>query len=397
MSLLHGLKLTMPAPLPSPPPQRASFTSRLRALWPAPQAIDAREKWRACCGVALGILLVAVAAAFWLEGAPASQYSLLAVALVAPLGASAVLVFALPSSPLAQPWSVLGGNTLSTLVGIACVKWVPDATLAAALAVSLALAVMFALRCLHPPGGAAALLMVLIGCDRFEFALSPVLIDSALLVVAGLIYNNLTRRPWPHVQKPAIPNTASRFSNADLDAALAHYNQVLDVSRDDLHALLEQAEASAYQRKMGELRCADVMSTQLVSARQEMPLRAAWALMRKHKIKALPVIDRQNHLMGIVTVADFMQQIDLDAHEGVGWHLRALLRHSRKDQPANIVGQIMTRSVRVASFDRLLIDLVPVFSENGHRHIPIIDAERRLVGIITQSDLIKALYAAVRA
>ena len=43
------------------------------------------------------------------------------------------------------------------------------------------------------------------------------------------------------------------------------------------------------------------------------------------------------------------------------------------------------------------MDLVPVFSEGGHRHIPILDEERRLVGIITQSDLIKALYAAVRS
>lgn len=383
--------------MPLPSPSRPSLISYLRAFWPARQAISAREKWRASVGAALGILLVGFAAAYWLEGRAATEHGMLALALVAPIGASAVLVFAVPSSPLAQPWSVLGGNTLSALVGIACAKWVPDATLAAALAVSLAIALMFALRCLHPPGGASALLMVIMGCDRFEFAFSPVLIDSLMLVAAGLLYNNLSKRPWPHVQQTAAPSAASRFSSADLDAALAHYNQVLDVSRDDLQALLEQAEASAYQRKMGELRCADVMSPAPIAARQEMPLREAWALMRKHKIKALPVIDRQNHLLGIVTVADFMQQIDLDAHEGVGWHLRALLRQTRKARPVNIVGDIMTRTVRVASSDRLLIDLVPVFSENGHRHIPIIDAQRHLVGIITQSDLIKALYAAVRA
>ena len=46
---------------------------------------------------------------------------------------------------------------------------------------------------------------------------------------------------------------------------------------------------------------------------------------------------------------------------------------------------------------RPVIDLVPLFSERGHHHIPIIDAERRLVGMITQSDLVKALYRAVRA
>lgn len=373
-----------------------SFKARLRALWPSPHVIDSREKWRACCGAALGILLVASAVSLWLQGALAMQHNLLSLAIVAPVGASAVLVFAVPSSPLAQPWSVVGGNTVSALVGIACAKWIPDATLAAAIAVSLAIAAMLATRCLHPPGGAAALLMVLTGADQFSYALSPIMIDSLLLVLAGMLYNNLTRRPWPHVQPTAKPSPASRFTRGDLDAALAHYNQVLDVSRDDLQALLERAEAAAYERKMGEMSCADVMSPAPVVARQEMPLREAWALMRKHRIKALPVIDRQQHLLGIVTVADFMKQIDLDAHEGVGWHLRALLRQSRGKQPATIVGQIMTRTVRVSSADRLLTELVPVFSENGHRHIPIIDGQRRLVGIITQSDLIKALYRAVQ-
>lgn len=390
----------MPA-LPDPAPDSATpprpLLTWLRSLWPAPQTINTREKLRASCGAALGILLVAVAGMLWLRGSMSADHSLLALALVAPIGASAVLVFAVPSSPLAQPWSVVGGNTLSALVGIACAKWIPDASIAAAVAVSLAIAVMIATRSLHPPGGASALLMVLVGCDRFAFAFSPVLTDSLLLVAAGLIYNNLTRRPWPHVVHPKAPTANSRFSTADLDAALAHYNQVLDVSRDDLHSLLEQAEASAYQRKMGEIRCADIMSRELIVARQEMPLKDAWALMRKHKIKALPVIDRQHHLLGIVTVADFMKQLDLDAHEGVGWHLRALLRQKHKVRPVTIVGQIMSRTVRVASADRLLSDLVPVFSENGHRHIPIIDAEQRLVGIVTQSDLIKALYTAVRA
>ena len=60
------------------------------------------------------------------------------------------------------------------------------------------------------------------------------------------------------------------------------------------------------------------------------------------------------------------------------------------------VGQIMTRQVRVASAHRPLMELVPLFSEDGHHHIPIIDAESRLVGIITQSDLVRALYRAVR-
>ncbi|MDR6235259.1 HPP family protein [Pseudomonas oryzihabitans] len=383
-------------PVTPPPSLMNRLGQGLRAFWPAPLPIDARERLRASLGAGLGILLAALLAAWWLEGQPVHQHGALALALVAPLGASAVLVFALPSSPLAQPWSVVGGNTLSALIGIACAQWLPEANLAAAMAVALAIAAMFALRCLHPPGGASALLMVLIGAHDFSYAWSPVALDSLLLVVAGLVYNNLTRRPWPHVPRPAEPSGETRLQRADLDAVLARYNQVLDISRDDLAELLEQVEARAYQRKMGELRCADVMSREPVVARAEMPLQEAWALMRARRIKALPVTDRQGHLLGIVTVADFMRQIDLDVHEGLGWRLRSLVR-PRARQGERTVGRIMTRTVRVASADRLLIDLVPVFSENGHRHIPIIDGSRRLVGIITQSDLIRALYQAVRA
>ena len=63
---------------------------------------------------------------------------------------------------------------------------------------------------------------------------------------------------------------------------------------------------------------------------------------------------------------------------------------SHSDKP-EVVGQIMTRKVRVASADRPIAELVPLFASTGHHHIPIIDAERRLVGIVTQSDLVAAL------
>lgn len=366
----------------------------LRALWPAAPGIDAREKWRACTGAALGILIAGLGAT-WLT--PGDGHPALATALVAPLGASAVLVFVVPSSQLAQPWSVIGGNTVSALVGVACALWVPYPAVGAALAVGLSIALMLALRCLHPPGGASALLMVLMGSHDFSVALQPVLLDSALMVAAGLLYNNLTRRRWPHVHHP-VPTEpgGARLTSRDLDAALAHYNQVIDISREDLQDLMQYAEAAAYQRTMGELRCTDVMTADPVTARPEMPLRQAWALIRQHRVKALPVVDRQHHLVGIVTVSDFMRQVDMDVHEGVNFRLRALLRQMHRPAPRHTVGEIMTRQVRVASSDRPLTELVPVFSDGGHRHLPIIDAERRLVGIVTQSDLIRAMDAAVR-
>ncbi|MDM0016506.1 HPP family protein [Variovorax saccharolyticus] len=361
-----------------------------RAWLPGPTVVDGRERLRAVVGAAVGLLFTGLVCE-WLAGGSGW--------LIAPLGASAVLVFALPASPLAQPWPVIGGNTLSALVGIACARWLPpDTVWVGALATALAIGLMFTMRCLHPPGGAVALLVVLTHTAELPFAFLPVLADSLLLVLAGVAYNSLTGRRYPHVQlAPRQPGTDSRFSSADIDAVLARYNQVLDISRDDLESLIRQTEMESWRRRLGTVRCADIMSRELVVAEFGMPLQEAWKLMHDHRIKALPVTDRTRRVVGIVTQADFFRQIDLQHHEGIGGRLRDFIRATRSvvSNKPEVVGQIMTRQVRVASEDRPLAELVPLFSEGGHHHIPIIDGERRLTGIITQSDFVRALYRAV--
>lgn len=307
------------------------------------------------------------------------------------MGASAVLIFAVPSSPLAQPWSVVGGNTVSALVGVLCLMIIPDQALAAAVAVGLAIALMFALRCLHPPGGAAALLAVLSGA-KLSFVAFPVLVNAIVLVAVGVAYNRITGRAYPHI--PA-PSHLSRFSKADFDMALAHYNQVLDVDRGDLEELLEAAESASYERRFGSLRCADVMTPSPIAVQFGTGLDEAWGLMQEKGVKALPVTDRAQHIVGIVSQADFLRHADIQAAYGLGDRLKTLVRrsglvHSEKPE---VVGQIMTREVRVARVDRPVADLVPLFSQAGHHHIPIIDADNRLVGILTQSDLVRALVA----
>lgn len=375
----------------------AGFRRWLQALRPAPMRVDARERLRVVAGAIAGLLLTAVLTEWLSHHAPGVPW------LVAPLGASAVLVFGVPASPLAQPWSVVMGNTASALVGVACVHLfgsVPE--LAAAIAVGGAIGLMFLLRCLHPPGGAAALLMVLSGVHDWHFALDPVLLNSVLMVVAGMVYNGVTGRKYPHPQvaapapaagagRPAGEATA--FSGGDLETVLAHYNQVLDIPRDDLQAIVDEAGLLAARRRMTTLRCEDVMSRDVKVAEWGMPLQQAWSLLREHHIKALPVVDRAQRVIGIVTLADFMRGASLDVHDDWPARLRRLIlpsRASHGDKP-EVVGQIMSRQVRVASAERPLADLVPMFAATGHHHIPIVGAEARLVGILTQSDLVAAL------
>lgn len=369
------------------PVARSRVIPGLKAFWPAAVAVDARERLRMVVGAGFGIVVTALLCHGLGVAGPAAW-------IIAPMGASAVLVFCVPASPLAQPWAVIGGNTVSALVGVACARWVAPVDLAAALAVAMAIGAMLALRCLHPPGGATALLLSFGGVTDPHAVLAPVLVNALVLTACGMAYNNLTRRPYPHIQITP-PSARDPATEHDLDQVLARYNQVLDVSRDDLQALLDDTQMRAHERRLAATRCSDIMSRDPTTVEFGTPLQDAWALLRQRRIKALPVVDKWWRIVGILTLADFLKAADLDLHDGFDARLRGFIRAttaSHSDKP-EVVGQIMTRRVQVTSEHRHLADLVPLFGSTGHHHIPVIGEGERLVGIITQSDVVAALSA----
>lgn len=369
---------------------------------PAQIGTDNRERLRACGGMLAGLFLTGLATRAML-GSDASIPMLLA-----PIGASAVLLFGVPASPLAQPWSIVGGNMLSALIGVLCVHMLGASIASAAVATALAVAVMFFLRCLHPPGGAVALTAVLGGPVilglGYQFVLIPVGINSVLLALFALAYNNATGRRYPHAAQTdhtgkhgtsdARPIDRLGFQSRDLDEVLQKYNQVLDVSRDDLESLFMQTEMHAYRRRFGEITCADIMSKDLVTTEYGASLEEAWTLLRQHRIKALPVIDKARRVVGIVTLVDFMKNANLDVYDSFEEKLRQLLRRTRlmHSSKPEVVGQIMSHPVRTARHDMHIVELVPLLSDQGLHHIPIVNEERRLIGMVTQSDLVAALY-----
>jgi CBS domain-containing membrane protein len=374
----------------------------LRAFVPQRNTVPRPERMRAVAGALVGLLLTAGLSQLLVGGAG------LPLALVAPMGASAVLLFCVPASPLAQPWSVIGGNTISALVGIACAKAIVPPMLAAPLAGALAILVMFLLRCLHPPSGAVALTAVLGGpavhAAGFGFAVVPVCLNSTLIVLAALVFNNLTGRRYPHTQQSAmrnvhetrdpVPTARIGFSREDLDAALERYGQVLDVSRDDLEAILFETEIQAYARRFGTITCATIMSRDAVTVGAGMPLAEAWRLLRRHGLHALPVLDRGRRVVGVVGQGDFLHHAGLDDYLTLGDRLRGLLGHllgARGGKPET-VGDIMHGQVKTVHMDEPIVELVPLMSNLGLHHIPVVDDEGLFVGVVSQSDVLAALY-----
>jgi CBS domain-containing membrane protein len=375
--------------------------SYLAHFLPAPNAGNRFEQMRAALGALFGLVLTAIVS-YGLLGKTGAAF------MIAPMGASAVLLFCVPASPLAQPWSVIGGNLVSALIGITCVKLVDDIALAAAIAGCLAISAMFILRCLHPPAGAVALTAVLGGpaihAMGYQFALTPVALNSALMLATALFYNNATGRRYPHRQSaaPAHPHKTADiaptqrlgFTAEDLDTVLRNYNQVLDVSRDDLEALFVQTEMQAYSRRFGIIRCADIMSRDGITVEFGTSLAEAWHLMQTHRVHALPVLDRARRVIGIVTHSDFLRHSDPADFHRLRDSLRSLLRplpmlHSEKPE---VAGQIMARPVQTAPADLPIVDLVPLMADLGLHHMPVVDDDGRFVGIVTQSDLVAALY-----
>lgn len=372
-----------------------------KSFIPARSNVDRFERMRSCAGSLFGILLVGLLSYAVLPHEAGTVW------LIAPMGASAVLLFAVPSSPLAQPWSIIGGNLCAAVIGVACAKLVPEPALAAAVAISLAIGAMFLLRCIHPPSGAVALTAVLGGPVvhdmGFSFVVVPVLLNSVLLLATALFFNNATGRRYPHAQQSATPHPHQTrdeppiarlgFSHEDLDEVLKNYNQVLDIGRDDLEEIFLQTEMRAYHRRFGETRCEAVMSRDVVAVEFATSLDEAWRLLQSHRLRALPVLDRARHVIGIVSRTDFLEHAGVEVHTGLAAQLRRLLHrvpfsHSEKPE---VVGQIMSRPVVSASIDTPVLELVSRMAEGLHQ-IPVLDADGKLAGMMTQSDMIAALY-----
>lgn len=336
------------------------------------------DVWRSGLGALVGLAVTGLAARL-LTGGEVSLGPLL----VGPVGATAVLLFAAPASPLAQPRAVLGGNLVSAAVGVACAQFIPEPLLAAAAAVALAIVIMSLLGCLHPPGGAMALTAVIGGPAVTElgygFVLVPGLLCSGLLVLTAVALNRLMGRAYPH-RVPAAPNAhATRdpaplervgYKAEDLDRALAEYGALLDVSREDLDALFRQVELQAHKRLHSAILCGEIMSRDVISVDLQQSAESALVFLQAHDLRTAPVIDERRRVVGMVRRAELLAA----RGKRVEAALDPFVHKVRESTPIEA--------------------LLPLLSSGAVHEALVVDQDRTLIGIVTQTDLLAVLYRA---
>ena len=220
------------------------------AATPARMMFAGRIGWlRGAMGAGLAIALTALVSRIAMGNDPALPW------LIASMGASAVLIFVLPASPLAQPWPVAGSHLLSASIGLAIHALFGATWLGAGLAVGLTIAGMSLLRCLHPAAGGTVLITALpspaVAAAGAWFLLTPLALNVVILLAAGVVWNRLTGHSYPHhaAPQPAQPDWIGHIEDSDLDAVLAEWDEVLDVSREDLLAVVHAVEGKVRERR----------------------------------------------------------------------------------------------------------------------------------------------------
>lgn len=186
------------------------------------------EKWLSIAGGLLGMLAVVMISERFVD----TQGT---VWILASVGASAVLLFAVPHGPLSQPWPVVGGHVISATIGVGCAQLIPSLTLSASVAVALAIGAMYYLRCIHPPGGATALTAVVGGESiqalGFQYVVTPVLLNALAILAVAIVFNSLF--PWRRYPAALAAHAAAKktppqpakgdgesLTRADLEVAL---------------------------------------------------------------------------------------------------------------------------------------------------------------------------------
>ncbi|MBU2329788.1 MAG: HPP family protein [Alphaproteobacteria bacterium] len=370
----------------------------LRSLGPAVPDTAPVEAFRAGFGAFIGLGITGLCL---LSTGVDLEYGLY---LVAPLGASAVLLFAVPNSPLAQPWSAVVGNTAAALVSVAVSLVVHEPTLRIALAVALAIVVTFMLRAVHPPAGAVAMTAAMspdaVEHLGFWFALAPIATGTASLVLIAVAYARLTGRRYPFRQfeqqnrygtGDRVPAERLGLSETELSDILQRYRQSFNLGVEDLARLIGAAELQAAAHQTGAPTAGAIMSTNLITVRADTALGEVADLFRRHRFTSLPVVDEKQRFLGVIFQIHLISRARDDAlrlDRGLMPALRRLIDPER-DKPVLAI-DVMSVTVPRAIATTPLGALLPLMGDTDVDAVPVLEYGK-LIGIVTRTDLIAAM------
>ncbi|WP_024850630.1 HPP family protein [Hydrogenovibrio kuenenii] len=218
------------------------------------QPVSHHEKFISAIGGFISILAITIISryflgqdAFWL--------------LIPSMGASAVLLFAVPHGPLSQPWPLIGGNLISAIIGVTSALLISDQVIAIASAVGLSILGMYYFKCIHPPGGATAMITVLatksVHSLGYSFIMTPVLLNTLSIFIIAMLFNSFFKwRRYPaflnQKRNVELDYQEHFFNHEDFINALKKIDSFVDINEYDLKRIFALINLSANLSRMNK-------------------------------------------------------------------------------------------------------------------------------------------------
>ena len=190
-----------------------------------------------------------------------------------------------------------------------------------------------------------------------------------------------------------------RPGRADFQQALQSMGTYIDITVDDLMSLTQRAEQLANRRTTEAIGVSRVMSQPVRTVHPQTPLTEAAHLMVSERISGLPVVDDDGKLVGIITEADFLRALGVPAHQPhhTLWQtleslFSHLTRHGELEAPDTPVTEHMVKNVVCVHPEQDMHDVIEVMKRNSVKRVVVCDNERRVLGMVTRSDLVRIFF-----
>lgn len=197
----------------------------------------------------------------------------------------------------------------------------------------------------------------------------------------------------------ADKSTTHKAIREDYERALQSMDTFMDIEVNDLMTLAERAQYFAGQRATESLKVSRIMSHPVQVVGEQTTMSEAAHLMVSQRISGLPVVDSDERLVGIVTEADFLRGLGVPAHhpthnlwqtlESMFGHLA---HHGELEGPEDPVADHMVKDVVCTSPDHYIDDVIQLMKHHHVKRVLVCSAERRIVGMVTRSDLVKIFF-----
>jgi CBS-domain-containing membrane protein len=187
-------------------------------------------------------------------------------------------------------------------------------------------------------------------------------------------------------------NKECEITREDLRKARAEIETYIDVTEEDLMKIYSLATGYARERRSQEVPVAEVMTRDVVAVKTDADIHEAARLLSEQGVGALPVVDEENHVTGVLTDSDLLFMLGVKRKHG----FKDLMKHilgepCLKHQKEGKVSDFMTSPAVVVTPDQDIREAARLLEQKRIKRLPVVDEQNRLVGIITRADVLRGV------